>query len=309
MNSPNFKVHFFCVGAAKAGTTSLHDLLALQENVSLPQRKETNFFSIGIHGRPEFSGPLDKTSINDTTVTSFADYENDFENSAASLNGEICPSYALPGTAKNIHSHNPDAKIIILLRDPVSRAFSNYQHLVRDGRETLPFEQALAAEDHRLASGWEWFWGLKRNSLYCAVVKEYLELFGKQQVKIVIFEDFISNQKSELQAIAEFIGLDSDSIRFEDIFSNKSGVVSARWKLIHQLVLAEGPVNRNLRKLLPLGLRKYLGGLFKKLTTTKGQLNQETEVALRREFAEDLEALSLIANDIKAPWLGGSDVP
>jgi len=102
MTDPTFKVDFFCVGVAKAGTTSLHDLLDLQEGVSLPKRKETNYFSFGLSGRPAFSGPLDEPNVNATTITSLADYINDFDRSSDELVGEICPSYALPGCAENI---------------------------------------------------------------------------------------------------------------------------------------------------------------------------------------------------------------
>jgi len=55
MTGDNFKVDFFCVGVAKAGTTTLHDLLSLQNNISLPRKKETNYFSFGISGRPSKS--------------------------------------------------------------------------------------------------------------------------------------------------------------------------------------------------------------------------------------------------------------
>ena len=174
MTSSNFKVDFFCVGVAKAGTTTLHDLLSLQDNISLPERKETNYFSFGISGTPAFTGPLDNSSVNEPTITSFEEYVSDFDHEQGKLIGEVCPSYSLDGTATNIYEHNPEAKIIILLREPVGRAYSNYQHLVRDGREFSSFEDALAAEADRLDRGWEWFWGLKRNSLYFEFVKEYI---------------------------------------------------------------------------------------------------------------------------------------
>ena len=78
MTSSNFKVDLFCVGVAKAGTTTLHDLLSLQDNISLPGRKETNYFSFGILGTPAFTGPLDNSSVNEPTITSFEEYVSDF---------------------------------------------------------------------------------------------------------------------------------------------------------------------------------------------------------------------------------------
>ena len=308
MEIGEFKVDFFCVGVAKAGTTSLHDLLDLQENISLPKRKETNYFSFGMSGTPTFTGPLDQSSVNEPTITSLDDYINDFNRAPGCLTGEVCPSYSLSGAASNIHSHNPDAKIIILLREPVSRAYSNYQHMVRDGREQLSFEDALSAEDDRLAQGWEWFWGLKRNSLYFDSVKEYFDVFGPENVKIIFFEDFIKNQEQHVRLVMDFVGLESSSARYEEFDSNKSGVVSKRWKTAHRLLLAEGPLNSFLRALLPEVVRKRLGALLKTFSTSKGELADETRQALTLEFQSDLTKLNDLLGGQVNGWLGAGNV-
>jgi len=308
MSNGEFRVDFFCVGVAKAGTTSLHDLLDLQEGVRLPKRKETNYFSFGMSGRPAFSGPLDQTSVNESTITSLDEYIDDFGRTPGCLTGEVCPSYSLPGAAASIHAHNPRARIVILLREPVSRAFSNYQHLVRDGREHLTFEEALAAEEDRLGRGWEWFWGLRRNSLYFDSVKEYIDLFGPDNVRIIFFEDFVKDQEHHLKAVMAFIGLDPASARFEVVDANKSGVVSGRWKTAHRLLLAEGPVNSALRSLLPRPVRKGLGALFKSVSTAKGELAQGTRTTLAREFDDDLDRLNDLTGGRVDRWLGARDV-
>lgn len=308
MNSQPFTVDFFCVGMAKAGTTTLHDLLALQEGIALPARKETNYFSFGVHGRPNFTGPLDQTSVNDPTITSLDDYQADFGSETAAFRGEVCPSYALPGVAERLHAHNPAARIILLLRDPVGRAFSNYQHLVRDGRERGSFEECLAAEPHRLAEGWEWFWGLKQNSQYADVVSEYVRVFGREQVKIVLFEEFIRDQQHHLQDIMQFIGCDTANIRYEAHDSNKSGVVSDRWKTLHRVLLSEGVVNKTLRALIPAGLRKQLGATFKRLSTTRSDMAPETRAALTAEFHSDVRQLAQLMGDDKRSWIGAYDV-
>jgi len=284
-----FKVDFFCVGVAKAGTTTLHDLLSIQDNLSLPKRKETNYFSFGVLGKPAFTGPLDNSSVNEPTITSFEEYVNDFDHEPGDLIGEICPSYTLDGAAANIYEHNPDAKIIILLREPVSRAYSNYQHLVRDGREHGTFEEALAAEADRLNEGWEWFWGLKNNSRYYDVVKEYVE---KQHVK----------------AVMEFIGMDPAMARIEEFNSNKSGVVAGQWRFLHKILLSEGGLNSILRAILPQFIRKRLGQLFKRISTVKGAVSVETKQALSDEFSEDLTLLNDLVDGRVTQWLGDRHV-
>ena len=304
MTSSNFKVDFFCVGVAKAGTTTLHDLLSLQDNISLPRRKETNYFSFGISGTPAFTGPLDNSSVNEPTITSFEEYVNDFDYEQGSSIGEVCPSYSLDGAATNIYEHNPEAKIIILLREPVGRAYSNYQHLVRDGREFASFESALAAEADRLARGWEWFWGLKRNSLYFDFVKQYIEQFGRENVKIIFFEDFVKDQEHHVKGVMDFIGLDPALAKHEEFSSNKSGIVSGKWKFLHRMLLAEGALNSILRVVLPSTLRKKLGFLFKSFSTVKGEVSTETKALLGREFSSDLIQLNELIGGRVGEWLG-----
>lgn len=308
MTGDNFKVDFFCVGVAKAGTTTLHDLLSLQNSIALPSRKETNYFSFGVLGKPAFTGPLDGTSVNEPTITSLEDYIDDFEVEPGSLIGEVCPSYSLAGAAANIYEHNPQAKIIILLREPVSRAYSNYQHLVRDGREYSSFEEALAAESERLEKGWEWFWGLKRNSLYAKLVSEYQEYFGKANVKILFFEDFVKNQEQHLKEVLDFLGLDPNQYVHEEFNSNKSGVVAGKWKFLHKLLLSEGILNSVLRTILPHKVRKKLGLIFKSFSTVKGGVSADTKAQLSQEFSADLAQLNKLVGGRVGKWIGESDV-
>lgn len=309
MTDSSFKVNFFCIGVAKAGTTTLHDLLSRQENIALPRRKETNFFSFGNRGKPEFTGPLDNSSVNEPTVTTIEEYVGDFDKTEGCIIGEICPSYALEGAAKNIYEHNPDAKIIILLREPVARAYSNYQHLVRDGREYESFEVALEAESERLEQGWEWFWGLKRNSYYFDTVNVYVQAFGRENVKVIFFEDFVKDQGQHLKAVMEFIGLESDKISYEEFSSNKSGVVSEKWRFLHKALLSEGMLNSMLRTVLPTTFRKKLGFLLKSFSTVKGNVSTETRVRLSDEFSSDLVKLNELIGGRVGEWLGQRDVP
>ena len=308
MARSSFKVDFFCVGVAKAGTTTLHDLLSLQDTISLPRRKETNYFSFGILGKPAFTGPLDNSSVNEPTVTSLDEYISEFEDKPNCLYGEICPSYFLDGAATNIYAHNPKAKIIILLREPVGRAYSNFQHLVRDGREHGSFEDALAAESSRLAEGWEWFWGLKRNSLYYNVVKGYVEIFGKDNVQILFFEDFVKDQERHVKAVMDFIGLNPELAKHEEFYSNQSGVVSGKWKFLHKILLSEGILNTALRTIIPTSLRKKLGLLFKSVSTVKGEVSSETKALLSHEFSADLTDLNKLIGGRVGDWLGEGSV-
>jgi len=237
------------------------------------------------------------------------EYVNDFDYKQGCLVGEVCPSYVLDGSATNIHQHNPEAKIIILLREPVGRAYSNYQHLVRDGREHASFEEALSAETDRLAQGWEWFWGLKRNSFYFEFVNEYFEMFGRDNVKIILFEDLVKNQEHYLKEVMEFVGLDPVVAKHEEFSSNKSGIVSGKWKFLHRILLSDGALNSVLRVILPAVVRKKLGSLLKSFSTVKGDVSSETKALLSDEFSNDLIQLNELTNGKVSQWLGEKNVP
>ena len=125
---------FLGIGTQKGGTTTLQRLLEQHPQVYLPPRKELHYFSLH-YGEGE------------------AWYRQQFAEAAPEQRcGEITPYYLFhPQAPERIKSLLPEAKLIVLLRDPVERALSQVFHSQRLGLEPLPLEQALAAESERLA--------------------------------------------------------------------------------------------------------------------------------------------------------------
>jgi len=125
---------FVVIGAQKAGTTSLHAALAQHPQLFLPSTKELHYFSSG------FDQPL-------------ASYGAHFGPARADqVCGEATPYYLFhPAAPQRLAACLPQARLIVLLRDPVARSLSHYFHAIRRGNETLPLEAALAAEPERLA--------------------------------------------------------------------------------------------------------------------------------------------------------------
>ena len=112
---------FFCVGAMKCGTTSLHDYLALHPEMTLPVEKETDFFV---------------RHLTDLTIDA---YEAKFE--VGKVGAECCPQYLYyPREMKILY---PKATVLILVRDPVERFISHWRHVVHKGRTTAKKVSAL----------------------------------------------------------------------------------------------------------------------------------------------------------------------
>ncbi len=135
--------NFIVVGAPKCGTTSLYHYLRQHPQIFLPERKELHYFSFRFMEQL-LSGPGDR-NILATSCRTFAEYAAYFSPAREQRAlGDISPSYFyFVEVCQEMRVRLGVPKIIIMLRDPVEKAFSQYMHLIRDGRETLDFKAAL----------------------------------------------------------------------------------------------------------------------------------------------------------------------
>ncbi len=212
--------NFLIVGAAKAGTTSLFHYLNQHPDVFIPPRKECRFFS---QMPGNFKGPGAK-SQNDI-ITSINEYKKLFlpgKNIVA--RGDISNDYLYyyKKSISNIKKHlNEEVKIIIILRNPIDRAYSNYLQHVREGWERITFEEALEAESERKKNNWAWPFLYKEVSLYYRPVKAFISSF--KNVHIFLFEDFKNMQKL-LSQIYLILGVSDIQISDIDQKYNVSGL-------------------------------------------------------------------------------------
>jgi hypothetical protein len=193
---------FLCIGAQKAGTTTLHDLLQRHPDAFVPEVKETHYFSL------HFDQPL-------------AWYERHFAAARpAQIVGEITPYYLFhPAAAARIAGQLPTARLIVLLRDPVERALSGYFHAKRHGMEPLPIDEAFASEADRLRdaerqldapgtrhTAHQWHSYVAR-SRYDVQLAGYLALFPASRLLMVQSEEFFTTPKPIWDRIQAFLGL------------------------------------------------------------------------------------------------------
>jgi hypothetical protein len=212
MRKPNFLI----VGAAKSGTTSLFEYLRGHPDVFMPDIKEASFFA-GDGGRTE------------------ADYFELFRD-AGSVRavGEASVAYLYPpNTAVAIREKlGPDARIVIILRNPIDMAYSLWGHLVREGREELSFFDALGAEQkrltdpafHRSIRGWPFDFAYADRARYARQVAGYLRTFGRNQVEVLIFEEFFADPAGAFADLCRFLDVSPDYRPAFQVF-NQSRVV------------------------------------------------------------------------------------
>jgi hypothetical protein len=288
------KMDFFCIGAQKSGTTSLHDILAQNPQIGLPLNKETHYFS-----------------HDDLYTNNLKDYFSHFPNDLTNRKviGEIDPEYLCSKrAAKRIFENfGADLKFIVILRNPFDRAYSQYLMSKRRGFETLEFKEALAQEKERIKdSNGQLYYSYGTRSMYSSQIKEYFKLFKPSNFMFVRFEeDFIANKHETILKINQFLGLKE----FDYDLSIESNVASV-------------PKNKLIRDFInkPNFFRK-VGKLFiaspqlrKDIITKLDLLNRkkviyQTDSALKAElinnmFLMDIKELEQLVNLDFSSWYG-----
>ncbi len=238
--------NFFVVGAGKSGTTSIYEYLSEHPEIFMSPVKETNFFALKDRDLPaEENDPLQMNHYPDS-ITNWDDYKGLFTGASSyhKAIGEVSPMYLYsPIAALNIRQHVPDAKIIAILRQPSDRLYSRYMHLMREDRAPSQNLEEIFNED----SIWWHRNDLVREGFYHKHLKWYLDLFCRNQLMIVLYDDLVKDPLNLMSRIYTFLGVNKDFVPSLDKKLNPSGIV----------------VNRNLDVLI--GQKSIIKNMVKKI--------------------------------------------
>jgi len=214
--------NFFIVGAPRCGTTAMYEYLRLHPDVFMPDQKEPHYFASDFQGRKFdiYRGDIQKyyaLFAGATTEKAIG------EASVHYLQSQVA--------AREIHDFNPDARIIIMLRSPVDMLYSYYFRQFYSGCEDIPsFEDALKAEpDRRQGKRLPASLYIMPEALYYSdvpryaeQVKRYLDVFGPDQVHIIIYDDLHKDTAQVYRETLAFLGVDPDfQIDFRRANANK----------------------------------------------------------------------------------------
>ncbi|MEZ4796957.1 MAG: sulfotransferase [Flavobacteriaceae bacterium] len=293
---------FLIVGAAKSGTTSLCHSLSQHNDIFISDPKEPKFLTYKFL-KKSYNGPGDDFTLK-KAIKKINDYKQLFKNAKPNqIKGEasVDSLYYYDFVIPEIKEKIGDPKIIIMLRNPSQRAFSAYSHLIRDNREVLSFEDGLKKENERLEAGFEFIWAYKKASLYFDSVKSYIENFTN--VKVIIFEEFISNKKEGLIDVLNFLERDCsiiDKIQFNR--QNVSGKPKNKW--LNALLLKDSVLKSFLKMVLPTTKRQnFKQWMIKKnLTPLNKDIDQINK--LKEEFINDISKLEQLLNKDISTWKG-----
>ena len=240
----------------------------------------------------DFAGP--KIVSPDEIIQSLEEYQGLFNKAkSGQFCGDISPDYlyfhqnAIP---KILNEMNAEVPIIIVLRNPIDRAYSHYLQHVRDGWENLSFENALNTEEERRAANWAWGWNYVDIGLYAEQVKAYADSF--ERVLLLLFEEDIVTGYAT-KKVLDFLNLDSLPRVPDNVHVNISGNPQNRW--LHRVMTEKMIVRKvkNVIKATPFYAasrriyRKILEANLK-----KEEMASKTRQMLKEKFQDDVNLLA-----------------
>lgn len=298
MTMPNFLV----IGAAKAGTTALYHQLAQHPDVFMSTPKEPLFFALD-GTDTHFHGPDADAGINRVSVRQLAAYERLFSSAREHRAiGEASTGYLYyPQAPQRIHHHIPDARLVAVLRHPVDRAFSSYSHMVRDGYESLSFEDALNAEPERIRAGWQHLWHYTAAGRYSEQVQRYLQHFDRAQLAVFTYDEYTEQPEAVLRAIFTHLGIDANFTPDVSLRYNVSG--APKVPALNRLINKNNPVKAMLRPFIPRSLRQ-------RMVASAAQMNRgatpvltaHTRQRLLEQFLPEIDQLEQVLQRDLAAW-------
>jgi hypothetical protein len=199
---------FLVIGAPKAGTTALHAALAGHPQLYMSSIKEPKFF-LTEGPPPTKGGPGDALTYREH-IWRREEYEALFGPApAGTLRGESTPLYLYDRAAMGrIRRTLPDARLIVVVRDPVERAHSNWTHLWSAGLEPVgDFVRACGEEQRRIAAGWASFWHYVGLGRYGEQLEHLFTLFPREQVLVLRYRRLVDEPGQILDRICEFLGV------------------------------------------------------------------------------------------------------
>ncbi len=267
MNKPNL----FIAGAPKCGTTFLYEFLKTSNQIYLPKVKELNFFS--------YNELVEESYYRDLKIGQLSQYLHQFEkvpNETKYLVDASVSYFASDAASSAIKQFNADTRIILMLRDPVKRAFS---HFLMDRRMSHA-SQSLA--DYLKDTGSYHYKQYVGNSSYEKNVGRFINTFGEQNVLIIKLEEL----KDAVPKLEKFLDLEL-SFRYEDLYN----IVNQRKEatnIIGRFALKNRHITERIKQVIPSGIKKFvLKGIYQEAKAESMTLKERQQ--LEKILKKDIE--------------------
>ena len=296
---------FLVAGVPKAGTTAVHAALSAHPGLFMSPVKEPKFFLTD--GPPPASGgPGDKLTYREH-IWQRDKYEELFAAAPpGALRGESTPLYLYDRAAlRRVRDLIPAAKLIVVLRDPVERAHSNWTHLWSAGLEPVgDFVQACAEEERRIAAGWAPFWHYTRLGRYGTQLDYAFSLFPRERILVIRYRLLVDEPAATIDRICAFLGVETGivtDIPRENVTSHPEQT------LAHRAVSAGIQVSDGLGRVLPgstaSAATRQLERFLQRDRRERQPLGWQQRQALLPGFEGDIKLLERVLGEDFGDWL------
>ena len=300
---------FFVAGVPKAGTTALHAALARHPALFMsPVKEPKHFLTDG--PPPDQGGPGDAKTYREH-VWRREDYEALFQDApAGALRGESTPFYLYNrGAQQRIHAQLPEARLIVVLRDPVERAHSNWTHLWSAGLDPIgDVVQACAEEERRKAAGWADFWHYLSLGKYGEQLDDLYRLFPREQVFVLRYKALIDDPVQALDSICGFLGVEQGvltEVPRENVTAHPEPTL--RHRALARVLRTGHTVTAALPGHAGSGLIDRLELMMQQDAAPRRPLTWEERQALIPAFESDVKLLESVTGDDFSDWLAPRD--
>jgi hypothetical protein len=289
---------FLIVGVQKAGTTSIYNYLQAHPQVYMSPVKETNFLERDWE-------EIEAAQQNKNGIISLEDYAKLFEGVKDEIAiGEASPNYIFnyQSSAERIKKYVPQAQLIIVLRNPIERAYSDYLMHLRDAIGYRPLAEQIKNSAHKSF--------ILRKGFYYEPIKYYLDVFGWEKIKVFFYDDLCQNSQQFMQEMYGYIGVDpnfkvdtSEKVQTAKIPKNQA---------INNLLQRQNPLRTfaatTLKTMIPLETRQKIRDRLINLNSQSKKevpLSPEERQQLIELYQEDILKLQDLIDKDLSHWLDG----
>lgn len=289
------KIDIFLIGVQKAGTSSLFNWIAQHPAICGPSLLKDYHYWIS-------------PKLNDIGWEFIEKQFKIKEKGQQTLLGGVNYIYHNSG-ADFIHNHNPQAKLILVLRNPVKRAVSAHKYFTKLGQENLNLELALNREkENQLRTYQEKSnWSYIAHGLYHEQIVRYLNYFDRSQIHVLFFEDMVLDNTSSIKGIFDFLNIDN-SFTPEFIRVNETGKAKFQW--LNNMLFGKKGIGKLVSfaaLIFPFSWRIRFGNWIREVNKTSSRSETDNtsiiEEDLETLFYHDVKNLSeLLSIDLIKKW-------
>jgi len=245
MLKKNFKLDFAIIGVQKAGTTALHSFLSQHPKIQFGKVKELHYFDDN-DLFDERNNELNNAQLKNNFSKSLFNFKK--------LKGDATPiTVFYPNSLARLKNHNPSIKILLILRNPIERAFSHWKMETQKEKESLSFSEAIEKEESRIKSDFGFrTYSYKTRGLYSEQIERLLNLFPKEQILIKTSEDLKHKHNETIRDVLSYLNLEIMDIPKEIVHEGIQDRIDTKSKqflidfFTNDIIKTEALINLNL---------------------------------------------------------------